>query len=261
LAGELLGRRDGDPGAAAAEILSGGFLSPVPAYGVLYLRAFHAAEILVPDAVRVRLVDAAEQLRRAVAPHHLLVLVTGDAVVGILACGSSSELERRGGALAEAASGNLEDSPGWTPLVGAAEGATVDVVPRVHEEAQQALQVGHALGPTDGLVLWSDLGAYRTLARLLGDRSPLDLLPEPLRRLLASPDADTLIPTLERFLDLGGNARGSAEELHLHRSSLYGRLHRIEEIAGVDLRSGEDRLEMHLGLRLWHLAGWRGTKG
>ncbi|MBN9622586.1 MAG: helix-turn-helix domain-containing protein, partial [Actinobacteria bacterium] len=70
-------------------------------------------------------------------------------------------------------------------------------------------------------------------------------------------EALSLIETLERYLDLGGDARAAAEQLFIHRSSLYGRLHRIEEVAGVDLHSGEDRLELHLGVRLWRLGGSR----
>jgi DNA-binding PucR family transcriptional regulator len=76
-----------------------------------------------------------------------------------------------------------------------------------------------------------------------------------MQRLLDSGDAAVLVPTLECYLDLGGDARAAAEALFVHRSSLYGRLHRIEEVARVDLGSGEDRLELHLGLRLWRLGG------
>ena len=79
-------------------------------------------------------------------------------------------------------------------------------------------------------------------------------MPASFERLLSSGEAASLVATLERYLDLGGDARAAAEALHLHRSSLYARLHRIEEIAGVDLHSGEDRLELHLALRIWRLA-------
>ena len=41
--------------------------------------------------------------------------------------------------------------------------------------------------------------------------------------------------------------------LSLHRGGLYYRLRRIEEIAGVNLHDGEDRLMCHLALRLARL--------
>jgi DNA-binding PucR family transcriptional regulator len=41
----------------------------------------------------------------------------------------------------------------------------------------------------------------------------------------------------------------------LHRGTLYYRLQKAERIAGVDLRSGGDRLALHLGLKLARLIG------
>ncbi len=47
--------------------------------------------------------------------------------------------------------------------------------------------------------------------------------------------------------------RGGASALSMHRATLYRRLERIEEITGLDLRRGDDRLLAHLGLRLHRL--------
>ncbi|MEO8688352.1 MAG: helix-turn-helix domain-containing protein [Solirubrobacteraceae bacterium] len=43
---------------------------------------------------------------------------------------------------------------------------------------------------------------------------------------------------LRRYLELAGNPGATAQKLHLHRSTLYQRLKKIETVAGVDLRSG-----------------------
>ena len=43
----------------------------------------------------------------------------------------------------------------------------------------------------------------------------------------------------------------AARALHLHRATLYRRLARVEEITGLDLSRGDDRLLAHLGLRLY----------
>src|SRR5262249_6238117 len=83
----LAGRRDGaDPAAAATALVRDGCLATAPAYGVVVLAALHEAGHEAPDAVRVRLAAAAEHARRAVAPRHLLVLVAGEQVAGVLAC-------------------------------------------------------------------------------------------------------------------------------------------------------------------------------
>jgi DNA-binding PucR family transcriptional regulator len=47
--------------------------------------------------------------------------------------------------------------------------------------------------------------------------------------------------------------KSTAAELWLHRTSLYYRLRRVEEVAGVDLSAGEDRLLCHVALRLARL--------
>jgi sugar diacid utilization regulator len=251
----LIGRREGtDPAAAGSDLVQEGFLAAAPAYGVIVVQAFLERGGEAPDAVRVRLAAAVQHVRRGVAPRQLLVLVVGEQIVAVLACADAAELERRGRAVASAATHNLADSPGWFPLVTA--GMPLDN-PRdltaAHLQAQRALRVALACDEPGSFVPWSSLGAYRTLAVLLGD-APVPPLPETFARLLASGDAAVLVATLESYLDLGGDARAAADALFVHRSSLYGRLHRIEEIAGVDLSSGEDRLELHLALRLWRLS-------
>jgi DNA-binding PucR family transcriptional regulator len=120
------------------------------------------------------------------------------------------------------------------------------------EEARRAARVGSRLG-TEEVTQWSQLGAYRTLARLLNGADPATHVPDSLRRLLAHPDADPLVKTLEIYLNCGCDAKAAVGELYVHRSSLYPRLHRIQDITGVDLSTGQGRLELHLGLRLWHL--------
>ena len=45
----------------------------------------------------------------------------------------------------------------------------------------------------------------------------------------------------------------AANALSMHRATLYRRLERVEEITGMDLQNGDDRLLAHLGLRLHRL--------
>ena len=74
-------------------------------------------------------------------------------------------------------------------------------------------------------------------------------------RLLADPAAATLLPTLSTFLDCAGEAQRTAAQLCVHRTTLHYRLSRIEQISGLSLRNGRDRLLAHLALRLHHLYG------
>ncbi len=64
-----------------------------------------------------------------------------------------------------------------------------------------------------------------------------------------------LLPVLELLYDKNGSVQDVAEQLHLHRSSVYNRLTRIRRIIGADPLNGAVRLELHLALkaRRWGL--------
>jgi hypothetical protein len=65
-----------------------------------------------------------------------------------------------------------------------------------------------------------------------------------------------LLHTARVVLDLGGDVSQAAAELHIHRTTLYYRLDRIEALTGVNLRTGPGREDLHLALRL---AAFRAT--
>lgn len=102
-----------------------------------------------------------------------------------------------------------------------------------------------------GRASWDALGVERVVTAL--PDAALDDLPEGLRKLLAGDQS--LVRTLEAYLDHAGDVKRTAAALSLHRGGLYYRLRRIEEVAGVNLHDGEDRLMCHLALRLARLSG------
>lgn len=113
-------------------------------------------------------------------------------------------------------------------------------------QAELALSVARTLPEGHEFAAWDTLGADRLVSQLppgaLGD-APTELR----RMLVAEPD---LAATLASFLDAAGDVKRTAAELSLHRSGLYYRLQRIEELTGLDLGQGDDRLLAHLALRL-----------
>ncbi|WP_132881395.1 helix-turn-helix domain-containing protein [Tamaricihabitans halophyticus] len=58
-----------------------------------------------------------------------------------------------------------------------------------------------------------------------------------------------MLDTLTEFFDHGGNIR-TADSLHVHRATRYQRLKRVEQITGCSLDNGDDRLMLHLDLKL-----------
>jgi hypothetical protein len=122
--------------------------------------------------------------------------------------------------------------------------------PRALHRARVALGVADAQRP---LVAWASLGAERVLGAI-DPRAALADLPPGLLRLLA-PEHATLRGTLEAYLERAGDVKATAAALSLHRTGLYHRLARIEELAEVDLHRGDDRLLCHAALRLARRAG------
>lgn len=97
---------------------------------------------------------------------------------------------------------------------------------------------------------WATLGADALLVQLTQRTESGYLEPASIRALRSADTSGTLTKTLRAFLDHGGSVPRAAAALHLHRTSLYYRLDRIRELTGLDLDDGENRLLLHLSLRL-----------
>jgi hypothetical protein len=109
--------------------------------------------------------------------------------------------------------------------------------------------------PELGSVVAADgLGIYRLLLKLPPEELQGSRIPAELRRLIDADSNDNLVETLGAYLACAGDVTSASAALHVHRSTLYYRLGRIEEIADVDLRDGSQRLWLHLGLKMRELA-------
>jgi DNA-binding PucR family transcriptional regulator len=126
---------------------------------------------------------------------------------------------------------------------------------RAHEHARLAMHVAACALEHPSPAGWADLGAYRMLAQAAESPGADQLLHPGLPQLFAQPAKDSLVATLETYLDNGCDTKLTAEALFLHRASLYYRLQRIEALTGASLRSGADRLALHASLKLARLLG------
>lgn len=116
-------------------------------------------------------------------------------------------------------------------------------------DAALTVAVGRA-GPDGGPAVcdWADLGVRRLLA--LADAAALtSTLDDHRLRKLRGLDGE-LLRTVRTYLDRCGAATQTANALAIHRQTLYQRLRRVEELTGLDLSAGEDRLLAHLCLVL-----------
>jgi hypothetical protein len=244
-------------GVAAQELVAGG-LASASRYVVMVAVCGARSGIAGPNEREVGFRVAVERLRRGMRPRQMAASVTANDIVVVVGL-EGEDLTRWATTLRAAVAEHLDVVDSSAIVVGV--GAPRATLAGAREAYREAVASTRMAGMVGALALWDRLGAYRVVGELLGERDPLALLPQTLRRLLDDPDAQTLVCTAESYLEHAGDAQASAAELFIHRSSLYNRLHRIEEVAGMSLRCGDDRLELHLGIRLWRLATGHGMPG
>ncbi|GLX02858.1 helix-turn-helix domain-containing protein [Microtetraspora sp. NBRC 16547] len=190
------------------------------------------------NALRLTLERGLLAVRRRLAGHHPLHLVRYDHAV-LLTAGTTAFPEEIRAALGTPV---LVGIGGSRPsLARAAES---------YEEALHAAEVAAKVPELGNSAEWSRLGVYRMLTRV-----PHDNLHPGLERMLDDAQHRPLLETLEIYLDLAGNAQATSRRLRLHRTSLYYRLQRVEELAETDLSDGVERLSLHLSLKLARLSG------
>ncbi|MET9690674.1 helix-turn-helix domain-containing protein [Streptomyces sp. NPDC006514] len=122
-------------------------------------------------------------------------------------------------------------------------------LPAAWEQAVAAARAAAAQPRFGPVAQWSAIGPYRLLATLAAD--PVD---DPAARTLLTPANRELARTAEVFLDCAGQAGRAAAALGIHRQTLYYRLARVEQLTGLDLDEGEDRLLLHMALKASRLA-------
>ncbi|MFE0893833.1 PucR family transcriptional regulator [Streptomyces rochei] len=111
-------------------------------------------------------------------------------------------------------------------------------------EASAAARAARAESRFAPVAEWTSIGAFRLLTEL-----PEESAHDPAVRALLSPAHRELARTAEVYLDCAGQAGRTAAELGIHRQTLYYRLSRVEQLTGLDLDDGEDRLLLHMALK------------
>lgn len=132
--------------------------------------------------------------------------------------------------------------------------ATLGKWPDAHEQAVQAMEVGLRLH-IDDVVDYNSLGIYRLLSKL-DDISAVHEFSNQVIGPLVSYDLEhrsSLVQTMQEYFEHHGNVSQTAEALFIHRNTLLYRLERIQELTGHDLNQSDQRLALHLALKLWQL--------
>ncbi|MER5972639.1 helix-turn-helix domain-containing protein [Streptomyces sp. NPDC002055] len=119
-----------------------------------------------------------------------------------------------------------------------------DDLPAAWHEAVAAARTARADARLGPVARWAAIGPYRLLTGL-----PAPAAPDPAVVPLLGTAQRELARTAEVFLDCAGQAGRAAAALGIHRQTLYYRLSRVEQLTGLDLAEGEDRLLLHMALK------------
>jgi sugar diacid utilization regulator len=241
---------------AVHDLIEGDLLVPSDVVAVFVLRPVREREGMTPadTAVRSRVERALSRSRYRIAPHQALQLVRPDHGVLLVTCAKRDVRGLR--AIGEELLAALPPADGWSAVVGIGSPQADLVDAHVsYVQARKGAEVCGVLSSIGPVATWDDLGVYRTLLQVPLSQVDFNALHPGLAKLLEARESNVWLQTLECYLDLGCDARAAAKTLHVNRSTLYHRIHRIEQIAGVDLNSGDDRLALHLGMKLARLGG------
>ncbi len=124
----------------------------------------------------------------------------------------------------------------------------------VYREARDAMRIAAELGDLEQVTFYGDLKLYQLLLAL--KERNLDHLRRfyavtlgPLAEYDERKQAD-LIRTLNGFFEANGNLARAAQDLDVHRNTLVYRLERISELTDLDLDDPDNRLILHLALKV-----------
>ncbi|MFJ9669709.1 PucR family transcriptional regulator [Streptomyces sp. NPDC101221] len=159
------------------------------------------------------------------------------------ATSAAGRLLERAGAARAGAGGSAGTQGGVAAGVSAPRTGLADLG-TAWAEASAAARAARAESRFGPVAQWTSIGAFRLLTSL-----PARSADDPAVRALLSPAHRELARTAEVYLDCAGQAGRTAAELGVHRQTLYYRLSRVEQLTGLDLDDGEDRLLLHMALK------------
>src|SRR5690349_21363748 len=220
----LLGADTAEREEAAHELAAQELLVSGAQIAVLAMRPWRDADTELPTSERARLGLALDQFRRALPRRHSLSVVHADHGLVLVAVDGRGVDE-----LAAKAQEALDQAFADAPVALGYSGQHEQLrdAHRAHEHARLALRVACSLPEHGTPAGWEGLGAYRLLARAAETPHAAELIHPGLPKLFALQSKESLVQTLEAYLDNGCDTKLTAEALFLHRASLYYRLQRI----------------------------------
>jgi hypothetical protein len=138
---------------------------------------------------------------------------------------------------------------------GIAGAANLAAVPIAYAEAVAISSAMRALGRPRVLAGAAEAGIAGLLLRDGDTETAQRFLRAHLGPLLSGARGDALMTTALAYLDANGAVSDAAPALGLHPNTVRQRIDRIDLLMGPEWRTAPRRLDVHVALRLWRIAG------
>ncbi|MDR0649409.1 MAG: PucR family transcriptional regulator ligand-binding domain-containing protein [Synergistaceae bacterium] len=119
-----------------------------------------------------------------------------------------------------------------------------------YDEARRAIEMMRNSSGDGGLHVWDEMGVLTVLAPIAGSAEAHKFFVSRLGKLLHD---ENLLYTLRVLVEQDWNFKATARWLKVHYNTIHYRYERICELTGLDLSTGEKRLEAAVALKLLHL--------
>lgn len=149
----------------------------------------------------------------------------------------------------------VRESTGWGVRFAVTETISdPQLVSQAFQEARLAIEVRQS--SDDPVIEVGKLGAYRLIIGATSGATALEFSRRSLAPVLEhdAKHKSHLLSTLRTYFGTGSSLSGTAKALKVHVHTIQYRLARVEELTGLKLRDGEDRLTAELALRILDLA-------
>jgi hypothetical protein len=239
LADALLHADDEDRAEAARKLTDEAALTGSPPYVLGLIRYLADA----PAGQRDSLLQVAGDLRRRAAPGSFVLATPGQRELMAITT--------------QDATGPLRDAvrawPGPPLVIGTAgAAAALAAVHAERDNARYAAEVAAAVPAFSRAADWGALDSYAVFQYLPRDEAAPERICPGITAVLTE-RTGMYEATIRAYLDCGANVQQAAALLHIHRTTLYWRLGRVTDLLAVDLSRGDDRLKLHLALKLAEL--------
>jgi hypothetical protein len=239
LADALLHADDGDRAEAARKLTDEAALTGSPPYALGLIRYLADA----PASQRDSLLQVAGDLRRRAAPGSFVLATPGQRELMAITT--------------QDATGPLRDAvrawPGPPLVIGTAgAAAALAAVHAERDNARYAAEVAAAVPAFSRAADWGALDSYAVFQYLPRDEAAPERICPGITAVLTE-RTGMYEATIRAYLDCGANVQQAAALLHIHRTTLYWRLGRVTDLLAIDLSRGDDRLKLHLALKLAEL--------